>query len=1198
MKYIISIGLLFCVVFQSQSRSRESVTMDISSAGNIYQITPKLVDPDATGETKAMYEFLKLQFRQRIISGQTHDYHQQLVTLTGKTPLLRVGDFQHFTEGYPYLWRDGGHTFGKSDDGSVDQLIEWYNNTGKRGIISYQWHWHSPTGGDAGTNTFYTSLTTFDVTKAVIPGTQEYEDIITDIDDISAELKRFQDAGIPVLWRPLHEAGGGWFWWGAKGAEACKELYNIMFDRMKNHHGLHNLIWVWSTPEEDWYPGNHMVDIIGHDSYPGNYNYGNQKYAFDALFQLTGGEKLIAMTENGPIPDPNNCLQLDAPWLYFMSWSDLVTEQNTLEHIRDVYDNPNVLSVESNNTVTDNEWRSTLYPENWKPGFRDAKGRFLHDFSYAGYHGGNKPVPHITENIVDVTLAPYHADHTGVADATGILQQALNDVGRSGGGVVFLPSGTYRIKIPAGANHALVISHDHTLLRGAGPDSTFLFHDETYMRFKDVIYVSGGYSSWFIPQGTTSNIRVDLNMPTRVIPVKSIAGFQTGDQVIINSLPTDGFIEEHGMAGIWTMSAIKGVAFKRRIDSIDAIRNLLILDAPTRYSLKRRDMARVYHAKDHLEECGIENLSIGNRENPKSGWDEESYATSGTGAFDVHFSHAIKVEYSENCWVKNVHTYRPGVNSQEMHLLSNCLLLNMCRHITVDSCDFQKPQYEGGGGNGYMYTLQSNDCLIKNSRANHSRHNYDFKYPYSNGNVIYNCRGENSKYSSDFHMYLSMSNLFDKCTIDGDYLESMFRPYGGPIHGYSSTQSVFYNTTGENYHPDRDYIVDSRQYKWGYVVGTSGPAYKVKTDPVSGIFNGYTFDTSPRDFVEGVGEGANLRPQSLYLDQLEKRENDTLKLHFYKVEVIAINSETGEPLPGCEIAIYEASQLTGGSGSTVFQKVPEMFILNAKKEYFLPYGQREMVIYSDTVLTIQLAEKNFNVTMILLDALSINPFRGVSVTLDGSIEVTNEEGKAHFNVSAGKKEYSFRKISYQADSGTIEVTSDTVIQFLLIRTHADVKFWMKEGTTPVNNVVVTVGDSSLISTALGLTTFRQLPIDEAYHFTAIKEGYELNEGDFNLTTDTAIYLSMERITTVNSILDHSEGFRIWPNPANEILYCNIPDDLRIISLKITDMMGRVIQTQKIEGDLIRINLENYPPGAYLIIPVGDRIEEPLFFTKQ
>ena len=200
-----------------------------------------------------------------------------------------------------------------------------------------------PTGGAAGTNTFYTDFTTFDVTRAVTPGTQEYTDIIRDIDDIAVQLKKFEDAGVPILWRPLHEAGGGWFWWGAKGPEACLELYTILYDRLQNYHHLHNLIWVWSTPETDWYPGNDKVDIVGYDSYPGVYNYGNQKNAFDILYNLTGGNKLVAMSENGPIPNPDDCLDLDAPWSYFMSWSDLVFQQNTTGHLQDVYSNPRVL---------------------------------------------------------------------------------------------------------------------------------------------------------------------------------------------------------------------------------------------------------------------------------------------------------------------------------------------------------------------------------------------------------------------------------------------------------------------------------------------------------------------------------------------------------------------------------------------------------------------------------------------------------------------------------------------------------------------------------------------------------------------------------------------------------------------------------------------------------------------------------------
>ena len=320
---------------------------------NSYAIAADPVNQAATSETKALYDFLRSNFNKKIISGQTNDWYDKVKQITGKSPLLRVYDFQHYTQGYAYKWVNGGHTFGAEDDGSVKAAIDWYNKTGKKGIVGFQWHWHSPFGGKAGTNTFYTEYTTFDVTKAVVPGTQENIKIMEDIDAIAAQLKRFQDAKVPVLWRPLHEAGGGWFWWGAKGADASKKLYDIIFDRMTNYHKLNNLIWVWSTPEADWYPGNSKIDMVGHDSYPGAFNYDTKKNDFDILYKITAGEKLIALTENGPIPNPDDCLLLDAPWSLFMTWSDFLTKENSTQHVKDVYASQNVLTLETITGVED-----------------------------------------------------------------------------------------------------------------------------------------------------------------------------------------------------------------------------------------------------------------------------------------------------------------------------------------------------------------------------------------------------------------------------------------------------------------------------------------------------------------------------------------------------------------------------------------------------------------------------------------------------------------------------------------------------------------------------------------------------------------------------------------------------------------------------------------------------------------------------
>lgn len=1172
---------------------------------NIFQIDTALIDTLATAETKALYAFLQYQFGHRVISGQTNDYFSQLKTLVGKTPLLRAHDFQHYTQGYPYFWKDGGHTFGYDvNDHSVDDLISWYNSTGGKGIVAMHWHWHDPSGdlnSDAGTNTFYTEETTFDITKGVTPGTPEYDFIIRDIDSIASQLKKFQQAGIPVLWRPLHEAGGGWFWWGAKGAEPCLALWDILIERLKNHHQLHNLIWVWSTPEPDWYPGNDKVDMIGYDSYPGDYNYTNQKEMFDNLYTITRGEKLIGMTENGPIPDIDACLNGDAPWVLFMSWSNLVASQNSTTHIVEVYNHPDVLTLESDNALTGFEWRSTLYPENWYPGCSDNKGRFLHDFSYAGYQSGLAAIPAITGPVVDVTQAPYNADNTGTNDVTAIIQQAINEVGNSGGGVVYLPAGTYRVSSPESQNFALSIAYDSTILRGAGMEATFLLNTSTDMRYKDIIRVTGEYAGWFNPVNTPVEIAFDLLYPTHVIPVTTASSFRQGDLIVVTSTPTDAFIAEHKMTGHWTAAAIKGVAFLRRIDTIDMENNLIILDAPTRYPLKTRDQARVYKVAKHISECGIEHLSIGNVENPRTGWDEESYTIAGTGAYETHQSHAIQLKYAENCWVHHVGTFKPTANSGDYHLLSNGVKLNQCRFVTLDSCNFEKPQYEGGGGNGYMYTLESNDCLISNCSANDGRHNYDFKYPYSNGNVVLHCRGEHSKYASDFHMYLSMSNLFDACTFNGDFLESVFRPYGGEtsMHGYSSSQSVFYNTTGEAYHPSRNVLIDSRQFGWGYIIGTSGLAFDVNVDPAEGTANGILYNTTPVDFVEGTGKGQYLAPSSLYLDQLVRRkDNPSSATRKFRVGFIVKDAVSNTPLPDCHVQLYNTTLTTDAGGSVVFEDVFGFFTINVSGDFSNPLLNKQYLIHSDTTLTLYLERETYQVTVKLVRAGTTEPMVYNSVTLGEYTQVTNTAGEVYFTVSGGVHAYNVSKTSYQSATGSFAISSDTSFTLNLLQIAANLRIRLREGTTPVNNANITVNANTLVSNSLGDALFSELPVPASYTFEVDKPGYEHKSSNVYLTRDTIVLIEM--VPEQTGLDPQKSGALVicWPNPADKLMNIRLPDIPAEKTILIIDVAGVKHYHIQTTNNHYAADVSGLLSGTYLLKVRCNNDEYVRYFVKK
>jgi len=94
----------------------------------------------------------------------------------------------------------------------------------------------------------------------------------------------------------------------------------------------------------------------------------------------------------------------------------------------------------------------------------------------------------------------------------------------------------------------------------------------------------------------------------------------------------------------------------------------------------------------------------------------------------------------------------------------------------------------------------------------------------------------------------------------------VYRPYGTIIHGHSTTESVFWNTYGTQRCGAR--LIVSRQWKWGYVIGTSGPVHNVEL--------GTRDNTAPEDFLEGQGQGEALVPQSLYLDQFYRRRGKDL----------------------------------------------------------------------------------------------------------------------------------------------------------------------------------------------------------------------------------------------------------------------------------------------------------------------------------
>jgi len=509
-------------------------------------------------------------------------------------------------------------------------------------------------------------------------------------------------------------------------------------------------------------------------------------------------------------------------------------------------------------------WRSALYPSDWTPEWSDLNGNFLHDFSFAGYRRGEVNIPEQKEaSVRRVTDAPYFADASGQSNAAPAIQKAIDDAAAAGGGIVLIPQGRYQLEVPSGEKAALRIKASGIVLRGEGA-ATQLFTLQTQMRDKSLVLAAPAVASWKQPSESSPHFLIrDSAARSNFIDLKTHAGLQKGDAIIVRSDVTPEFAEELGMEGEWD-TRLDGPHFYREIIDIDPVTGRVFLDVPLRFPLKIRDFARVHKVPAPLLEIGIENMGFGMAEQTIPGLDEDDFDQEGTAGYQSHRAFLLRFTHVQHSWIKGVRSFQLPENKSPVHMLSGGIGLHNVRFITIDGNDLAYPQYKGAGGNGYLYELQNaQEVLVKNSKATGGRHNFDVKSMGSSGIVFLRCEARQGYLTTDFHMYLSQAVLFDSMLVDRDQLEAKYRDSGTIKHGQTATQSVFWNTHGLRYMPGRTSIVHSQQWGLGFVIGTQGPADQVTTPTGK--------KTEPVDWKEGIGEGATLEPSSLYEDQLSRR---------------------------------------------------------------------------------------------------------------------------------------------------------------------------------------------------------------------------------------------------------------------------------------------------------------------------------------
>lgn len=291
-------------------------------------------DRNLVPEARGVLGYLHSIYGKKVIYGQSTntgvgigDWPNMIQTYqaSGKYPAMICIDLYGWN---PPHW---GESYRSVLQSYVKDAQRWWQE--RHGLVTMQYHWGNPLLPDG---TAWVDnpkgAPHIDVGRVVAPGTEENRAAMLDLSRTADAMQPLADAHVPILFRPLHEIDGGWFWWtDRQKPENTAALYRMIFDYMVTRRKFHNLIWVYSAGVQKdpvefrrrFYPGEAYVDIAGVDVYSNQagQDYHSDAYQnyYDVMKQVAPG-KMLALCECDAVPDPTIMESKGPRWLYCLPW--------------------------------------------------------------------------------------------------------------------------------------------------------------------------------------------------------------------------------------------------------------------------------------------------------------------------------------------------------------------------------------------------------------------------------------------------------------------------------------------------------------------------------------------------------------------------------------------------------------------------------------------------------------------------------------------------------------------------------------------------------------------------------------------------------------------------------------------------------------------------------------------------------------
>lgn len=409
------------------------------------------------------------------------------------------------------------------------------------------------------------------------------------------------------------------------------------------------------------------------------------------------------------------------------------------------------------NNVSTNEYNK--YPQVLKEFIANPQKAKLADFSYAGYHYGQKKPNLQRKDYTVFHVTDYGAIPNDGRDDIDAIQNAVNAAQAAGGGIVKFPRGIFDFDVNTKHRFVHVKTSNIILLgSGEGIDGTTL-HDHTPSDtpVEGKLWLAGAYPSFFVignhnfnsPEHTDNQNNIAANVTSAKRNTLQLKVDHTGkifkDSTYLFTLEdtTGNLVNEiiyplpEAGERVYQSQGNKRYKFKQLVKCVAKTENSITIDVPLLWNAKKQWQPKLWAVHNMVREVGIGGFHC---------------LTDWEGPFYHHLNaehdagwNCISLRYAENCWVQDVICENT----------SGAISMGNCKNCSVFECQIIGEP----GHNGYIIGGASTYNLLYDSKGGTQMHTYTI-VGNAVGNVFHNCFSEEPS-AIDCHAGLTVLNLFD-----------------------------------------------------------------------------------------------------------------------------------------------------------------------------------------------------------------------------------------------------------------------------------------------------------------------------------------------------------------------------------------------------------------------------------------------------